>query len=80
LKNAHIVWDDATLDKWLTDTDAMIPGNDMAFHGRARRDRQVSARNVGEIASFRNENGSADSGENGVPSQHFKGSGYRDQG
>jgi cytochrome c len=32
LKNAHIVWDDATLDKWLTDTDALIPGNDMAFH------------------------------------------------
>ncbi len=32
LKNAHIVWDDAKLDKWLTDTDALIPGNDMAFH------------------------------------------------
>jgi cytochrome c len=32
LKKAHIVWNDATLDKWLTGTDAMIPGNDMAFH------------------------------------------------
>ncbi len=32
LKNAHIVWYDATLDKWLTDTDALIPGSDMAFH------------------------------------------------
>ncbi len=32
LKKAHIVWDDATLDKWLTDTDALVPGNDMAFH------------------------------------------------
>ena len=32
LKNAHIVWGDATLDKWLTDTDALIPSNDMAFH------------------------------------------------
>ena len=32
LKKTHIVWDDATLDKWLTDTDALIPGNDMAFH------------------------------------------------
>lgn len=32
LKSAHIVWDDAELDKWLADTDALIPGNDMAFH------------------------------------------------
>ena len=32
LKKVHIVWDDETLDKWLTDTDALIPGNDMAFH------------------------------------------------
>src|SRR5580692_3035498 len=32
LKRVHIVWDDATLDKWLTDTDELIPGNDMAFH------------------------------------------------
>jgi cytochrome c len=32
LKKAQIVWDDTTLDKWLTDTDILIPGNDMAFH------------------------------------------------
>jgi cytochrome c len=32
LKRAHIVWDDAALDKWLSDTDQLIPGNDMAFH------------------------------------------------
>ena len=31
LANAHIVWNDATLDKWLTETDAFIPGNNMDF-------------------------------------------------
>jgi cytochrome c len=31
LKRAHIVWDDKSLDKWLTDPDAFIPGNEMEF-------------------------------------------------
>ena len=31
LKNSHIVWDEKSLDKWLTDTDAFIPGNEMDF-------------------------------------------------
>jgi cytochrome c len=31
LKKAGIRWDDATLDKWLTDPDAMVPETDMAF-------------------------------------------------
>lgn len=29
LKNAHIVWDADSLEKWLTDTDKFIPDNDM---------------------------------------------------
>jgi cytochrome c len=32
LKRAQIIWDDALLDKWLTDTESVIPNNDMAFH------------------------------------------------
>lgn len=32
LKSAHITWDEAKLDKWLTDTDSLVPDNDMAFH------------------------------------------------
>ena len=32
LKSAQITWDDASLDKWLTDPDSLIPDNDMAFH------------------------------------------------
>ncbi len=31
LQNAGFVWDEAKLDKWLTDTDSVVPENDMAF-------------------------------------------------
>ncbi len=32
LKKAHIVWDDASLEEWLTDPDTLIPDNNMDFH------------------------------------------------
>jgi cytochrome c len=32
LKSAHVVWSEATLDKWLVNTDSVIPDNDMDFH------------------------------------------------
>lgn len=31
LKDAKLSWDPATLDRWLTDTDTVVPGNDMTF-------------------------------------------------
>lgn len=31
LQSAHITWDDASLEKWLTDTDSLIADNDMAY-------------------------------------------------
>jgi cytochrome c len=31
LKKASIRWTDQTLDRWLTDPDAMVPDTDMAF-------------------------------------------------
>jgi cytochrome c len=31
LKNARFSWDEATLDRWLTDPEAVVPGNDMSF-------------------------------------------------
>ena len=31
LKNSKIIWDAATLDKWLMDTETLVPDNDMAF-------------------------------------------------
>jgi cytochrome c len=32
LQKAHIVWNEATLEKWLADPDALVPGNNMEFH------------------------------------------------
>ena len=31
LKNAHVLWDEGTLDRWLADPEAIVPGNDMSF-------------------------------------------------
>jgi cytochrome c len=31
LQNSHITWDEATLDRWLTDPDSVVKDNDMAF-------------------------------------------------
>jgi cytochrome c len=39
LKAARLTWDDTSLDKWLTDTESVIPNNDMPFRvpGAAER-------------------------------------------
>jgi cytochrome c len=31
LKAAPVRWDNSTLDRWLSDTESLVPGNDMAF-------------------------------------------------
>jgi cytochrome c len=31
IKGASVRWDDVTLDRWLADTESVIPGNDMSF-------------------------------------------------
>ena len=31
IKNASVTWNESTLDRWLTDTESVIPDNDMAF-------------------------------------------------
>ena len=31
LRSAGFIWDDAALDKWLTEPDSVIPGNEMDF-------------------------------------------------
>ena len=33
LKSANIVWNDKTLDDWITDPQHLVPGNDMTFAG-----------------------------------------------
>ena len=32
LKKSGIKWTEETLDKWLTDTERLVPNNDMTFH------------------------------------------------
>jgi len=32
LKKSKITWTEPMLDKWLTDTEKLVPDNDMAFH------------------------------------------------
>ena len=31
LKDAPVTWDESTLDRWLKDTESVVPGNDMSF-------------------------------------------------
>jgi cytochrome c len=40
LKKAQIVWDEKSLERWLTDPDAFIPGNDMDFLVSKPQERQ----------------------------------------
>lgn len=39
LKKAALVWDAATLDRWLTNPQALVPGQRMNFRVSAERDR-----------------------------------------
>jgi cytochrome c len=41
LQNARFTWDEAKLDKWLTDTESVVPDNDMAFRVPKEEERAV---------------------------------------
>jgi len=45
LKKSKITWTGETLDKWLTDTEKLVPDNDMSFHVERADER-------GEIIAF----------------------------
>ena len=40
LKRSNLVWDRETLEKWLTDPERLVPGNDMAFRLENQNERQ----------------------------------------
>ena len=40
LKKAHLVWNDNTLEQWLTDPDTLVPGNNMEFHVAKAQERR----------------------------------------
>ena len=39
IKKSEVIWTDSTLNEWLTDTDAMVPGNGMGFSVPKAQDR-----------------------------------------
>jgi cytochrome c len=39
VKNSHITWDEAALDKWLADPESLVPDNDMSFRLENRQER-----------------------------------------
>lgn len=41
LTKSKLVWNDATLDKWLADPDKLVPDNDMGFHVENPQERQA---------------------------------------
>jgi cytochrome c len=40
LVKAHITWSDVSLERWLTDPDMLVPGNNMDFHVPIPQERQ----------------------------------------
>jgi cytochrome c len=51
LQNAHIVWDEMTLDRWLTDPDAYVSGNNMDFRVTKPQERPDLIRFLKESAA-----------------------------
>jgi cytochrome c len=41
LKKSKIVWTEETLERWLTDTDKLVPDNDMTFHVEKPEERRA---------------------------------------
>jgi len=39
LKSAHLIWDAPALDKWLRDTESVVPDNDMSFRLESQTER-----------------------------------------
>jgi cytochrome c len=41
VRKARIVWTVETLEKWLADTESLVPGNDMTFHVEKAEERRA---------------------------------------
>ena len=50
LKNAHIIWDEAALEKWLSGPDTLVPGNNMDFFVPKAQERRDVIRYLRESA------------------------------
>ena len=50
LAKAHIVWNETTLEQWLADPDALVPGNNMEFQVAKPQERRDLIRFLKESA------------------------------
>jgi cytochrome c len=50
LKKAQVLWNDNTLERWLADPDALVPGNNMEFHVAKPQERRDLIRFLKESA------------------------------
>lgn len=41
VRKARVTWTEETLDRWLTDPEKLIPGNDMTFHVEKAEERRA---------------------------------------
>jgi cytochrome c len=51
LKQAHIVWNDTSLEQWLADPEALVPENNMEFRVAKPQERQDLIRFLKEVAN-----------------------------
>lgn len=51
LKSSNVVWNDATLDKWLTNTDSVVPDNDMDYRVPKPEERSAIIQYLKSISS-----------------------------
>ncbi|MCK1497817.1 MULTISPECIES: cytochrome c family protein [unclassified Bradyrhizobium] len=82
LKSSGIVWDDRSLDAWLTDPDRMVPGNEMPFNGikddRARADLLAFLKEATKPGASEQRNAQAPMGDMGGMMGGMMGGGGRD--
>jgi len=51
LRNANVTWDAATLERWLEDTDSVVPGNEMAFRLQNPEERRAIVKYLEQAAT-----------------------------
>jgi cytochrome c len=71
MKRANLVWDDATLDKWLANPEAFVPGTSMTFAGLGQqKDRLDVAAYLQAVAENKTPQGTAQGMQMRKPDLH----------
>jgi cytochrome c len=51
LRDAKFTWDEAVMDKWLSDTESVVPNNDMSFRVPKQDEREAIIRYLSTLSS-----------------------------